>query len=223
MSTAPVVVEQDFARPDRACRRRRGRRQVDGHVRRPLRVTHLRDARGLHGERVVIVKSTPPGRAPRGRHDVLRQARDDRGARRPSERARRRGALHRRRHPPPFFAPTCVAGVAVDPVIEPCAPRRPAELVAARWRAAIDVLAGCTPSTRRRSASATSRVRTPAEELAIWAARRWAPRRWTTTRGRCGARPRCSPPAPPAAARPRSSTATSGSATSSSTARTPRR
>src|SRR5689334_11195924 len=80
-------------------------------------VTHVADLD--HGDRTesVVIKSTPPGRRPSGRHDVLRQAAviAALGARGevPVPAVRFSDA-----DDPPFFAAELVPGVAVDPIID---------------------------------------------------------------------------------------------------------
>jgi hypothetical protein len=76
MSTAPVDVDPGFgARIAAAAGPGVTVREVavmpGGHS----GLTHRVTLDGLPGHDVVIVKSTPPGRRARGRHDVLRQAR----------------------------------------------------------------------------------------------------------------------------------------------------
>ncbi len=76
MTVDPVAVEDDFAQ-------RIARAAGPGVVVRDVEVmpgghsglTHRARLAGFPGHDEVVVKSTPPGRAPRGRHDVLRQAR----------------------------------------------------------------------------------------------------------------------------------------------------
>jgi aminoglycoside phosphotransferase (APT) family kinase protein len=132
-------------------------------------VTHVAELD--HGDRVepVVIKSTPPGRRPAGRHDVLRQADviAALGARGevpvPAVRFRDAGD-------PPFFATDLVPGVAVDPIIDQDRTEVAPGEVAARWDAAIGVLAALhrTPVGELGLPDATPRP--PAEELAIWEA-----------------------------------------------------
>jgi aminoglycoside phosphotransferase (APT) family kinase protein len=170
MATAPVAVDAGFA-PRIAAAAGPGvvvrRLEVlsGGHS----GVTHVADLD--HGDRVesVVIKSAPPGRRPEGRHDVLRQAAviAGLGARGevpvPSVRFSDAGD-------PPFFATDLVPGVAVDPIIDPDRMTVAPDEVAARWDAAIDVLATLhrTPVDALRLADVTPRP--PADELAIWEA-----------------------------------------------------
>ncbi len=165
MSGSPVVVEPDFA--DRIARAAGAEvAAIDvlsgGHS----GLTHV--ATLAEGERVVI-KSTPPGRDPRGRHDVLRQARmidalHDRGEV-PVAPVRFSDAAS-----PPFFATAMMPGVAVDPIIDPDAVEVPAHVVAGRWDAAIGVLARLHATAPSAVGAGDEVPRTPTEELAIWEA-----------------------------------------------------
>jgi aminoglycoside phosphotransferase (APT) family kinase protein len=170
MSTAPILVEPDFARriasaagPGATVTR------IDvlsgGHS----GLTHVADLETAHGLEQVAIKSTPPGREPRGRHDVLRQARviaglDARGDV-PVAPVRFSDAS-----PPPFFATALVPGVAVDPIIDPDATDVAPATVAARWDAAISVLTRLHATPPSAVGAGDEPVREPGEELAIWEA-----------------------------------------------------
>jgi aminoglycoside phosphotransferase (APT) family kinase protein len=132
-------------------------------------VTHVADVD--HGGRTetVVIKSTPPGRRPERRHDVLRQAAviaalGVRGEV-PVPALRFSDAAE-----PPFFATDLVPGVAIDPIIDQERTPIAADEVAARWDAAIGVLAALhrTPVAELDLPDRTPRA--PAEELAIWEA-----------------------------------------------------
>jgi len=130
-------------------------------------VTHLAVLRDGDGaEQRLVVKSAPVGRPARGRHDVLRQARivealDAEGSV-PVAAVRLRGDSE-----PAFYAADLLPGVATEPLIEPPLEEETAELIAARWRASLDVIAhlhALDPA----AIGIDEPVRTPAEELAIW-------------------------------------------------------
>jgi aminoglycoside phosphotransferase (APT) family kinase protein len=131
-------------------------------------VTHLavlRDAGGA--ERRLVVKSAPVGRPARGRHDVLRQARivEALGAEGsvPVAAVRLQGDGD-----PAFYAADLLDGVATEPLIEPALPEETGELIAARWRVALDVIARLHALDPAAIGLAEEPVRAPAEELAIW-------------------------------------------------------
>jgi hypothetical protein len=65
----------------------------------------------------VIVKSTPPGRRPQGRHDVLRQARVIAAVRTIGD-VPVPGVLFHDSTPPPWFAMELMPGSAREPVLE---------------------------------------------------------------------------------------------------------
>src|SRR5215211_474496 len=135
MATAPVTVDAGFAKRIAAA-------AGPGVAIRSLNVlsgghsgvTHVAELD--HGDRTesVVIKSTPPGRRPEGRHDVLRQA-----------------------------AVIAQLGARGEVPV-------PAVMVAARWDAAIAVLARLhrTPVEALHVPGATPRP--PADELAIWEA-----------------------------------------------------
>src|SRR5215216_1847199 len=118
MATAPVTVDAGFAKRIAAA-------AGPGVAIRSLNVlsgghsgvTHVAELD--HGDRTesVVIKSTPPGRRPEGRHDVLRQAAviAQLGARGevPVPAVKFTDAAE-----PPFFATDLVPGVAVDPIID---------------------------------------------------------------------------------------------------------
>jgi aminoglycoside phosphotransferase (APT) family kinase protein len=170
MTTAPVTVDAAFAaRIAAAAGPGVAVRSLEVLAGGHSGVTHVAELdRGGRIEPVVI-KSTPPGRRPEGRHDVLRQAAviAALGARGevpvPTVRLTDDGD-------PPFFATELVPGVAVDPIIDQQRTPVAADEVAARWDAAIRVLVALhrTPVAELGLPSATPRP--PAGELAIWEA-----------------------------------------------------
>ena len=171
MSTAPVAVEPDFGAPGR---RAAGPgvtvREVEvmpgGHS----GLTHRVTLDGLPRARRRDRQVDAPGPQPRGRHDVLRQARIMRALApvdgvpipevcfedpRPSHRSSPRPACRARRSTrrSPRTTTTC----------------RPT-LVAARWQRATEVLAALHAVDPRRSASTASRRARRGEELELWCA-----------------------------------------------------
>jgi aminoglycoside phosphotransferase (APT) family kinase protein len=131
-------------------------------------VTHLALLRDSDGaERRLVVKSAPVGRPARGRHDVLRQARivEALGAEGsvPVAAVRLQGDSD-----PAFYAADLLDGVATEPLIEPALPEETGELIAARWRVALDVIARLHALDPAAIGLAEEPVRAPAEELAIW-------------------------------------------------------
>ena len=145
-------------------------------------LTHRVTLDGLaDGEVAVVVKSTPPGRAPRGRHDVLRQARIMHALDALGE-VPVAPVLFGSCSEPPFFASECVPGEAVDPTIAEDPVQRPAALIGARWeRGDRDPRRPARLPTQRRSGPEASRS---ASQPRNWrsGARRWRPPGWMTTR-----------------------------------------
>jgi aminoglycoside phosphotransferase (APT) family kinase protein len=166
--TEPVAVEQDFAQ-------RIARAAGPGVVVRRVEVmpgghsglTHRVELDGLPGQEQIVVKSTPPGRAPRGRHDVLRQARLIR-ALWPVDGVPVPEVCFEDPAPPPFFAASCVPGEAVDPVIAESDATFAAGLVAARWDAAIQILAALHHVPAEQLELPVEPPREPGEELDLW-------------------------------------------------------
>ncbi len=170
MTTEPVELEADFAeRLARAAGPGVAVRHVEvmpgGHS----GLTHSVLLEGLEGHPEVVVKSTPPGRTPRGRHDVLRQARVLR-ALAPVSGVPVPEVCFEDADEPPFFAAACVAGEAVDPVIAEDETAYGADLVARRWSAAIDVLAALHALDAAELGLADEPARAPGEELELWCA-----------------------------------------------------
>ena len=167
--SAPVAVEPDFAaRLAHAAGPSVTVRSIDvmpgGHS----GLTHRVTLDGLADREVdVVVKSTPPGRAPRGRHDVLRQARIMHALDALGE-VPVAPVLFGSCSEPPFFASECVPGEAVDPTIAEDPVQRPAALIGARWERAIAILAALHATDPAALAAGGEPVREPAEELEIW-------------------------------------------------------
>lgn len=131
-------------------------------------VTHFAVLRDGDGRDLrLVVKSAPVGRPARGRHDVLRQAQivEALGAEGsvPVAAVRLRGDGE-----PAFYAADLLDGVATEPLIEPPLAEETGELIAARWRAALDVIAKLHALDPAAIGLADEPVRSPAEELAIW-------------------------------------------------------
>lgn len=132
-------------------------------------LTHRVVLESSSGHDVVVVKSTPPGRRPRGRHDVLRQARlIDALAEVPGVPVP--GVRFCDPAPPPFFATTLAPGEAVDPVIREDDGVLAPACVADRWDAAIAILAALHAIDPGDLGAGSEPVRTPAEELELWCA-----------------------------------------------------
>ena len=132
-------------------------------------LTHRVALTGLPRHAEVVVKSTPPGRDPVGRHDVLRQARIMQ-ALGPVAAVPVPEVLFADDAPPPFFATALAPGVALDPVIDqertPVAP----EELDARWDAAIGVMAALHALEPAALGLADEPAREPSQELAVWEA-----------------------------------------------------
>ncbi|MDF2434520.1 MAG: hypothetical protein JWP44_4151 [Mucilaginibacter sp.] len=168
MTPEPVAVEQDFAQ-------RIAQAAGPGVVVRRVEVmpgghsglTHRVELDGLPGHEQVVVKSTPPGRAPRGRHDVLRQARLIR-ALGPVDGVPVPDVCFQDAATPPFFAASCVPGEAVDPVIVEDDTTFAPGLVAARWDAATEILAALHQVPAERLDLPAERPREPGAELDLW-------------------------------------------------------
>jgi aminoglycoside phosphotransferase (APT) family kinase protein len=136
---------------------------------------------GDGAEEVVVVKSTPPGRPPRGRHDVLRQARVIRalGAAGalpvPEVRFAAGGGTE-------LFATDLVEGRAADPAIDAVA--LAPEVVAASWDGAIAVLAALHGADLGTLGLAGEPCRSAEDELGVWTATLEAARHADNGRGR---------------------------------------
>jgi aminoglycoside phosphotransferase (APT) family kinase protein len=168
MTLEPVALEPDFAhRIAHAAGRGVDVRDVSvmsgGHS----GLTHIVTLEGLPDHQAVVIKSTPPGRPARGRHDVLRQARVIR-ALEPVADVPVPELCFEESTPPPFFATARVPGVAVDPVIAEDESAFDPELVAARWDAAIEILAALHHLTPEELPLGEETAREPGEELELW-------------------------------------------------------
>jgi aminoglycoside phosphotransferase (APT) family kinase protein len=130
-------------------------------------LTHRVTLDGLPGRDVVIVKSTPPGRRATGRHDVLRQARMI-TALTPIDGVPTAEVCFLDPEPPPFFASARAAGEAIDPVIPEGNDERPADLVAARWRTATEILAALHAVDPEAIGIEGEPARSPEAELELW-------------------------------------------------------
>jgi aminoglycoside phosphotransferase (APT) family kinase protein len=130
-------------------------------------LTHRAVLHGLPGHEAVVVKSTPPGRRPVGRHDVLRQARLI-GALAAVDGVPVAELCFCDATPPPFFATGLAPGEAVDPVIPEVEVQLTAELVAARWETAIGMLGALHALDPGALHIDTGPARSPAAELQMW-------------------------------------------------------
>lgn len=117
--------------------------------------------------RPIVVKSTPPGRRPVGRHDVLRQARV-------LDAVRRWGALpipavlFADVQPPPFYGMEHVAGRATEPILDEPSPDESERRVAEAWDAAIGLLARLHSAPIAELDLGEEVIRTPLGELERW-------------------------------------------------------
>jgi aminoglycoside phosphotransferase (APT) family kinase protein len=118
---------------------------------------------GGHRESVVI-KATPPGRKPVGRHDVLRQIRAIEVAQVAIPVPRLLAASS----DPPYFVMSFETGEAAEPVHDPEPSGDDASLVATRFDAATDLLAGLHDVDVSSLVAAGEPVVTPTDELAKW-------------------------------------------------------
>jgi aminoglycoside phosphotransferase (APT) family kinase protein len=117
----------------------------------------------------VVVKSAPPGRAPRGRHDVLRQARILR-ALNAWGRVSVPEVLFWADTPAHLFGMRMVDGLAAEPVMEHPRPGERAEGVLAAWHGAVDLLVTMQQATPADLGLEDEPVVSPEEELERWKA-----------------------------------------------------
>jgi aminoglycoside phosphotransferase (APT) family kinase protein len=118
----------------------------------------------------VVVKSTPPGREPVGRHDVLRQARVVRaleawrGVPVPRIYFEDAGSPH-------FFAMEHIDGISEEPILQETGPLEDPKAIRSLWRQAVGVLA-CMGRANRNTLrlGKTEPIHTPRAELARWRA-----------------------------------------------------
>jgi aminoglycoside phosphotransferase (APT) family kinase protein len=133
-------------------------------------LTHLATVIRPDGQRErVVVKSTPPGRTPRGRHDVLRQARMLEalggwgGVPTPA-------VAFTAEEPVNAFGMAFADGVAAEPVMEEARPDETPAGVSAAWHGAVDLLVALQRATPERLGLAHEPVESPLEELDRWRA-----------------------------------------------------
>jgi aminoglycoside phosphotransferase (APT) family kinase protein len=147
----------------------------------PLRVDHLESLEGGHSGETwiaelksqdgaparVVVKSTPLGRTPVGRHDVLRQARAMRAL---------RGSVavpevyFEEVTPPQFFGMQHIDGISTEPILQPPGSES-AKSVAAVWDQAIELLAAVgAGDPGALELTLGEPVYTPGDELNRWRA-----------------------------------------------------
>lgn len=130
-------------------------------------VTHLAELERDGEVESLVVKSAPPGRKAVGRHDVLRQARI-------IEALSAVGGIpvstvrFAADGDPPFFAGELLPGIATEPVIAAAEEGETAELIAARWEVAIDLLAQLHSIPLAELGLEDEPARTPLEELETW-------------------------------------------------------
>jgi aminoglycoside phosphotransferase (APT) family kinase protein len=132
-------------------------------------LTHVATLGGPEDPLRVVVKSTPPGRSPVGRHDVLRQARimralkDVPGVPTPE-------VLFSSDTPLPLFGMRLVEGFSAEPVMEDPLPHERAEAVTEAWCSAVDLLVGLQRPTPDELGLGAEPVTSPAQELERWQA-----------------------------------------------------
>jgi aminoglycoside phosphotransferase (APT) family kinase protein len=131
-------------------------------------LTHLVDLQTTAGRVRAVVRATPPGRRPVGRHDVLRQARIMAALKANSD-VPVPEVLFTDAEEPPFFATELVPGVALDPILSKPQLEETPGLIAAAWSAAIDVLARLHTTPLERLELTDEPPREPADEVEIWA------------------------------------------------------
>jgi aminoglycoside phosphotransferase (APT) family kinase protein len=120
------------------------------------------------GELELVVRAAPEGRRPVGRHDVLRQARIIRALGACSD-VPVPAVLLSDSAEPPYFATGLVPGVASDPILDSPRPHESAELIAAAWDAAIELLARLHRVPLRTLALRSEPAREPGDEVDVWA------------------------------------------------------
>jgi aminoglycoside phosphotransferase (APT) family kinase protein len=120
--------------------------------------------------RTVVVKSTPPGRRPVGRHDVLRQARVLRALSARGEVAVP-AVYFSDDSEPPFFAMERIEGEGAEPVLAEEAPVPEPTEIASLWEELINTLVLLhRPDPAELGLSDGEPVLAPADELERWAA-----------------------------------------------------
>lgn len=132
-------------------------------------LTHVATVDHDRGQRRVVVKSTPPGRKPVGRHDVLRQARVL-GALGRVGRVPVPELLFEAAEPIPLFGMELIDGFAAEPVMEDPRPDETAAAVASAWEGTVDLLARLQQPTPAELGMANEPVVAPTEDLERWTA-----------------------------------------------------
>ena len=132
-------------------------------------LTHTATFATPAGDVRVVVKSTPPGRPARGRHDVLRQAKvlralDNWGGI-PTPRI-----LFWAETPRPLFGMQLIDGFAAEPMMEDPRPDEDPEAVAAAWRGAVDLLVDMQRASPADLGLDGEPVVTPVQEVERWSA-----------------------------------------------------
>lgn len=133
-------------------------------------LTHVATFAGAEPGFRAVVKSAPPGRPARGRHDVLRQARVLRALRRAGAAVPVPEVLFESDSPVALFGMTLVDGRAAEPVLEDARPEERADHVAGAWRDAVEVLAAFDGATPEALGLSDEPVTTPADEVERWSA-----------------------------------------------------
>jgi len=169
--SAPVSVDATFAdRVAHAAAARFGHctirdiRALDGGH---SGLTHVAELDTLDGVVSAVVRATPRGRRPLGRHDVLRQARIMDALGRHSNVPVPK-ILFTDDGEPPFFGCELVAGVAIDPILgRPQLDETPGQIAGA-WNAVIELLARLHAAPLDRLGLADEPLREPGDEVEIW-------------------------------------------------------
>jgi aminoglycoside phosphotransferase (APT) family kinase protein len=120
------------------------------------------------GERPLVVKSVPPGRPPRGRHDVLRQARIM--AALGGSAVRVPEILFASEEEPQFFAMEMVAGDSAEPVLDGGAEGEGAAELARAWREIVGQLVALGAAELGALTAAPEPALSGGEELERWEA-----------------------------------------------------
>jgi aminoglycoside phosphotransferase (APT) family kinase protein len=131
-------------------------------------LTHVAELETPVGRVSAVVRATPPGRRPVGRHDVLRQARIMAALGHNSD-VPVPAVLFTDADDPPFFVTELVAGVAIDPILGEPEPGETKELIATRWKVAIELLARLHATPLARLGIVGEEPREPGEEVDVWA------------------------------------------------------
>lgn len=119
------------------------------------------------GGRPVVVKATPPGRRPVGRHDVLRQG-DLLAALYGRPRVGVPEILFSRREDPPLVGMDFVAGECHEPVLDDADDPRPADVITGRARSTVAMMAALHAVDPADLDLGDEPIYGPADELARW-------------------------------------------------------